>query len=97
MIDKFEQLFYFGLGSALLVKEKIETAGETTRGLRAEGDRKAREFFDKAVAKGSEERNQVKENIKELIREAIDELGLATRADMDALREELVRLRQGQH
>jgi polyhydroxyalkanoate synthesis regulator phasin len=97
MIDKFEQLFYFGLGSALLVKEKIETAGETTRGLRAEGDRKAREFFDKAVAKGSEERNQVKESIKELIREAIDELGLATRADLDALREELVRLRQGQH
>jgi polyhydroxyalkanoate synthesis regulator phasin len=97
MIDKFEQLFYFGLGSALLVKEKIETAGDTTRGLRAEGDRMAREFYDKAVAKGSEERNQVKESIKELIREAIDELGLATRADLDALREELVRLRQGQH
>jgi polyhydroxyalkanoate synthesis regulator phasin len=31
-----------------------------------------------------------------LLKEAIDELGLATRADVDALREELARLRQGQ-
>ena len=33
---------------------------------------------------------------KELLKEAIDELGLATRADMEALREELAQLRQRQ-
>ena len=96
MKDKLEQLFYFGLGSALMAKEKIEQAGESTRNLREEGDRKAREFFDQAVAKGSEEREQVKSNVKELLKEVIDELGLATRADLDALREELARLRQGE-
>ena len=96
MKDKLEQLFYFGLGSALMAKEKIEKAGESTRGLREESDRKAREFFDEAVAKGSEEREQVKGNIRELLKEIIDELGLATRADMEALREEIARLRQGE-
>lgn len=106
MKEKLEQMFYFSLGSALLAKEKLEQAGMSTRGLREEGDRKAREFFDRAVAKGSEEREQLKDSIKEILKEAIDELGLATRADintlkaeladMDALRAELARLRQGQ-
>lgn len=95
MKEKLEQLFYFGLGSALLAKEKIEQAGESASGFREESDRKAREFFDQAVAKGSGERAQVKENIKELLKESIDELGLATRADIESLREELARLRQG--
>jgi polyhydroxyalkanoate synthesis regulator phasin len=95
MKDKLEQLFYFGLGSALLAKEKIEQTGESARGFREESDRKAREFFDQAVAKGSEEREQVKGSIKELLKEAIDELGLATRADVEALRSELTSLRQG--
>jgi len=97
MKEKLEQLFYFGLGSALMAKEKIEQAGESTRGFRVESDRKAREFFDQAVTKGTEEQSQVKESIKELLKEAIEELGLATRADIDSLREELARLRQGQH
>lgn len=96
MKDKLEQLFYFGLGSALLAKEKIEQAGESARGCKEESDRKAREFFDQAVAKGSEERAHMKGNIKELLKEAVDELGLATRADVDALRAELANLRQGQ-
>lgn len=96
MKNKLEQLFYFGLGSALMAKEKIEEAGESARSRKEEGDQKAREFFDQAVAKGSEEREQVKESIRELLKEAVDELGLATRADVDALREELARMRQGQ-
>jgi len=103
MKEKLEQLFYFGLGTALLAKEKLDQAGESTRGLREEGDRKAREFFDRAVAKGSEEREQLKGSMKDLLKEAVDELGLATRADVnllraevDALRAELVRMRQGQ-
>lgn len=96
MKDKLEQLFYFGLGSALMAKERIEQAGESARNCKEESGRKAREFFDQAVARGSTEREQVKGSIKELLKEAIDELGLATRADLDALREELARLRQGQ-
>ena len=96
MKDKLEQLFYFGLGSALMAKEKMEQTGESTRSFRDESDRKAREFFDQAVAKGSEERERVKGSIKEMLAEVVDELGLATRADIDALREEIARLREGQ-
>ncbi len=96
MKEKLEQLFYFGLGSALLAKEKLEQAGESAKGLKEENERKAREFFDLAVAKGSEERSQLKASMKELLKEAMDELGLATKADLDALREELSKQRQGQ-
>ena len=96
MKEKLEQLFYFGLGSALLAKEKLEQAGETAREVKEENERKAREFFDEAVAKGSEERGRLKDDVKELLKEAMDELGLATKADLDALREELAKQRQGQ-
>jgi polyhydroxyalkanoate synthesis regulator phasin len=96
MKEKLEQLFYFGLGSALLAKEKIEQAGDSARNFRDQNDRKAREYFEQAVAKGNEEREQVKSKIKELLKESIDELGLATRADIEALREELAQLRSGQ-
>ncbi len=96
MKEKLENLFYFGLGSVLLAKEKIEQAGESAKGFKDENDRKAREFFEQAVAKGSEEREQIKGNIKELLKEAMDELGLATRSDLDELKAEVARLRQGQ-
>jgi polyhydroxyalkanoate synthesis regulator phasin len=95
MKAQLEQLFYFGLGSALLAKEKLEKAGESAGIFRDENDRKARDFFEQAVAKGSDERQQLKESIKEMLKEAIDELGLATRADIEALRAELEKLRQG--
>ena len=96
MKDKLEQLFYFGLGSALMAKEKIEHASESARGCTEENNRTARDFFDQAVAKGSEEQETVKGRVKELLKEVIDELGLATRADVEALRAELAELRQRQ-
>ena len=96
MKEKLEQLFYFGLGSALMAKEKLEQAGESAKGLREENEQKAREFFDQAVAKGGEERGRLKDEVKALLKEAMDELGLATKADLDALREELAKQRQGQ-
>jgi polyhydroxyalkanoate synthesis regulator phasin len=96
MKEKLEQLFFFGLGSALMAKEKIEQAGESARTCCEERDRKAREFFEQAVARGSEGREKAKGAIKELLKETIDELGLATRAEVEALREEVAKLRQEQ-
>lgn len=94
MKDKLEQLFYFGLGTALMARDKIEQAGESAKGLKEENERKAREFFEQAVAKGSDERGRLKEEIKGLLKESMDELGLATKADLEALREEIARMRQ---
>jgi len=96
MKEKLEQLFYFGLGTALMAKEKIEQAGESAKGMKEENERKAKEFFDQAVAKGSEERSQLKDSVKELLKEAMDELGLVTKADLEALRGELTKQHQGQ-
>ncbi len=45
MKEKLEQLFYFGLGTALMAKEKIEQAGESAKELKEENEQKAREFL----------------------------------------------------
>jgi polyhydroxyalkanoate synthesis regulator phasin len=93
MRSTLEQLFYSGVGSALWAKEKLDQGGDTGRTCKEQGGRMARELFDEVVAKGSEQREQVKGVVKDLLKEVIGELGLATRDDIAALRAELVRER----
>lgn len=97
MKDNLEKIIYFGLGSALLAKEKIDQARVSVRSIKEGGDRKTREIYEEVVAKGDVEREHLKGSIKEILKEAADELGLATRADIESLREELVRVRQGMY
>lgn len=96
MKDTLEQLFYFGVGSILLAKEKLDKAADMSRSFKEQGDQKAREFYDEAVAKGSSERSQFKGMVKDLLKEVVGDLGLATHADIAALREEIALLRREQ-
>ena len=83
MKPTLESLVYFGIGSALLAKEKLEKGSATARESLDASEQKAREFFEQAVAKGSSEREQVKNNLREVLKEVIAELGLVTKADLE--------------
>ena len=83
MKPTLETLVYFGIGSALLAKEKLEKGSATARESLDASEQKAREFFEQAVAKGSSEREQVKNNLREVLKEVIAELGLVTKADLE--------------
>lgn len=85
----FKDLLYTGIGAAMVLKEKVEAE---VKKLEEEGKLKttdAKSFLESIEAKGKEEETRVKEQLKSTLKEVIDELGLATKADLEKLKEDL--------
>ncbi len=84
-----KDLITLGVGSALLAKEKVE---EELKELIEKGKmskEEAQELLDKAKTKGEEQERALKEEIKKSLKEVIDEMGLATKKDLEELKEAL--------
>lgn len=81
-----KDILYTGVGGALLLKERVEEElGKLEeRGKLSKDDTK--KFLDDLKAKGEEEENKVKEQLKDALREVINELGLATKEDIAKLK-----------
>lgn len=85
----FKELLYTSLGAGLLVKDKVE---EEIKKLQDDGKIKtddAKSFLDSLKEKGQIEDKKVKEKLKSTIKEIVDELGLATKEDLEKLKNEL--------
>lgn len=81
-----KELIYTGIGGALLAKERVE---EELKKLEEKGKintSNTKSFLESLKTKGENEENRLKEEIKNAIREVIDELGLATKKDIEALK-----------
>jgi len=84
-----KELIYTSLGAGLLVKDKVE---EELKKLQDEGKIKtddAHSFLESLKLKGEQEDEKVKERLKSTIKEIVDELGLATKEDLEKLKTEL--------
>jgi len=85
----FKDIVYTAIGASVLVREKVE---EEMQKLEAKGKIQtddAKSFIESIEAKGKEEDEKLKSRAKEMIKEIIDELGLATKEDIAKLKEEL--------
>jgi polyhydroxyalkanoate synthesis regulator phasin len=89
MDKKLEQLFFAVLGGALAVKEKIEASNEDLKVWQEKSEKNARTFFDELAQRGEKEKNQLKQMLKEILKEAVVELDLATKQDLEKLKKEL--------
>ena len=81
-----KELIYTGMGGALLIKEKVE---EELKKLEEKGKintTDTKSFLESLKTKGEEEEKRLKEEIKSAIREVIEELGVATKQDIEALK-----------
>ena len=82
-------LIYAGIGAMSVLKEKVEAE---VKKLEEEGKLKttdAKSFLESIEKKGKEEDDKFKEKFKSTLKEIIDELGLATKADLEKLKEDL--------
>ncbi len=80
------QLVYALLGGGVLVKEKIE---EELKKLEDKGQistTDAKTFLANLQTKGEDEEQRLKELLKSAIREVIDDIGLATKQDIQSLK-----------
>ena len=83
-----KDLINIGLGGALLAKERVEKELNemVERGKLNKQD--AQKLIDKAKARGEEEEKEFKDKLKEVIHEVLDEMDLATKKDIEALKKE---------
>jgi polyhydroxyalkanoate synthesis regulator phasin len=81
-------LLYIGLGGALLAKEKVEQELNELVEKGKLNKEEAQKLIDKAKAKGEEEEKEFKAKLKEAVREVLEEMDLATKADIEALKKE---------
>lgn len=84
-----KEIIYTGLGAAAIFKERVE---EEVKKLEEKGKIKredAKSFLDSIEKKGKEEDEKFRANMKETLKEIIDELGLATKEDLEKLKESL--------
>jgi polyhydroxyalkanoate synthesis regulator phasin len=81
-----KELLYTGMGGALLLKEKVE---EELKKLEEKGKLNAtdsKSFLEGLKTRGEDEEKRLKEELKTAIKEVIEELGIATKKDIEALR-----------
>jgi len=83
-----KDLIYIGLGGALLAKEKVEKELDELVEKGKLNKEEAQKFIDRAKSKGEEEEKAFKAKLKEAVREVLDEMDLATKADIEALKKE---------
>jgi len=88
MDKKLEQFFYAALGGALAVKEKIEANSEEIKARQEKNEENARAFFDEMAQRGEQEKEQLREMFKDLLKEVVAELNLATKDDLEKLKQE---------
>ena len=89
MDKKLEQLFYAVLGGALAVKEKIEANNEEIKAWQEKSEENARSFFDEMAQRGEKEKDQFRGMFKDILKEVVAELNLATKDDLEKLKQEL--------
>lgn len=84
-----KELLYTGMGAATMVKERVE---EEVKKLEESGKLnkdEAKSFLESIESKGKQEEERMKSMIKDSLREIIDELNIATKDDIEKLKEEL--------
>jgi polyhydroxyalkanoate synthesis regulator phasin len=84
-----KELMMTGLGAAAILKDKVE---EEVKRLEETGKLKtddAKNFLKSLEEKGKEEEQRAHDQVKKMMKDIIDELGLATKEDLQKLKEEL--------
>jgi polyhydroxyalkanoate synthesis regulator phasin len=80
-------LLYMGLGAAFLAKDKVEAFVDDLekRGEMSRAD--AQSFLEDAKSRAKQEEEVLRARIREELRGVIDDMGLATKEDVAALRQ----------
>ncbi len=84
-----KDMLYAGLGAASLIRESVQSE---VKKLQQNGKLKAddaKSFLESLEKRGEEEDKRVKDLFKKALKEVVEELGLATKEDIEKLKESL--------
>jgi polyhydroxyalkanoate synthesis regulator phasin len=80
-----KDLLYLGLGSAVLLKDKVESELNELKEKGKISQEDIKQIIQNAKEKGKNEEDKLKSIIKEALKDVIDELDLATKEDIQKL------------
>jgi len=93
--NPLEQLLYLALGTALAAKERLERDSTQFREFQQQAQDNARTLLKGLSARGEEARDILRDTARDalrtLLREVVDDLGLATKKDLEQLKKDLER------
>lgn len=84
-----KEFFQTGFGIAAVIGEKVE---EELKKLEEKGKIKTEDtksFLKSLEDRGEQEEQKFKDNFKKMLKDALDELGVATKEDIEKLKEDL--------
>ncbi len=84
-----KELIFTGLGATAVIKDKVE---DELKKLEEKGkidSSDVKGFIESLEKKGQDEEERLKKHIKDSLKEAINELGLATKKDLEKLKKDL--------
>lgn len=84
-----KELIFTGLGATAVIKDKVE---DELKKLEEKGkidSSDVKGFIESLEKKGQDEEEKFKKQIKDSLKEAIDELGLVTKKDLEKLKKDL--------
>jgi polyhydroxyalkanoate synthesis regulator phasin len=85
--DKNKDLLYTLLGGALLLKDKFAPQFDEILKKAKEQKEDLRENIDQTLSKADEQKSQMENELRAMIKKIIDEMGLATKEDIEELKE----------
>lgn len=81
-----KELFEIGIGTALIAREKVEEELGKLEDKGKISKEEAAKFIASAKERSDAHRKELREELKSMIKEVIDEMGLATKEDIEALK-----------
>ena len=84
-----KEFLHMSLGGMVVLKEKIEEELKVLEDKGKISTTDAKSFIDSISQKGKDEDERIKAKMKEIIKEVIDELGIATKSDIEELKSKL--------
>lgn len=89
MDPKMEQILYAFVGGMLNLRDRLEEQKAEMKDACERNEESARAFVDDLAKRGAEEKDALRASLTEMLKEIIDELGLATKEDIAALKKDL--------
>jgi len=91
MDPKMEHIFYAFVGGMLNLRDRLEEQKSEMKEAYERNEESARTFVDDLAKRGQEEKAELRASLTEMLKEVIDELGLATKEDIAELKKDLVK------
>jgi len=89
--NPLEQLLYLALGGVMAARERMERDSAQFREFQHQAQDNARELLESLGTRGEKQKDEVRTALRNLLREVIDDLGLATKEDLEQLKKDLER------